>query len=444
MALATVIFFALQFSALADAEISGAYGLDSRPAARAYLQMPERADGAFPRLLSQTGAFKDTSHLVPGDALIPYDLIVPFWSDGATKSRWISVPDSQKIKFAPTGEWIFPRGTVFVKTFELATNEANPNLKRRLETRLLVCDANGGVYGVAYKWRTDNSDADLLDTNLTEAIPIQTATGMRTQSWYYPSRPDCLTCHTANAGFVLGVKSRQLNRDFTFPSGVTGNELRAWDHVGLLDVNLTDAEMKNFPALARADDVTRSLEDRARSYLDANCANCHRPHGTVAYFDARYDTPPAQQNLIGGRVLIDQRIDGARIVAPNDLRRSILFMRASTTEPFKMPPLARNQIDERGMALLRQWIESLPGPPVLPPPEIFPRGGNFSKPVEVILKSEPGATIRYTVDGTVPTTSDLLYEKPVRLADPTILRAKAFKPGFTKSITTQEIFLIGE
>lgn len=108
-----------------------------------------------------------------------------------------------------------------------------------------------------------------------------------------------------------------------------------------------------------------------------------------------------------------------------------------------MPPLARNLIDERGMNLLRQWIESLPGPPVLPPPGISPRGGNFDRPVEVILKSEAGATIRYTLDGTVPTTSDLLYEKPIQLTSPTILRAKAFKPGSTRSITSQEIFIIG-
>ena len=142
-------------------------------------------------------------------------------------------------------------------------------------------------------------------------------------------------------------------------------------------------------------------------------------------------------------MLIDERIDNPRIIAPNDIWRSILYMRTDTTEAFKMPPLARNTIDEQGMNLLRQWIESLPGPPVLPPPEISPRGGNFDKPVEVTLKSEPGAKIRYTLDGTVPTTSDLLYEKPIQLTGPTILRAKAFKPGFTKSITSQEIFIIG-
>ena len=108
-----------------------------------------------------------------------------------------------------------------------------------------------------------------------------------------------------------------------------------------------------------------------------------------------------------------------------------------------MPPVARNTIDEQGMALLQEWIKSLPGPQVLPPPEILPHGGNFNKSVSVTLKSESGATIRYTVDGTVPTTSDLLYEKPIQLTGPTILRAKAFKLGSTKSITAQEIFLVG-
>ena len=376
-------------------------------------------------------------------ALIPYDLIVPFWSDGAEKFRWVSVPDNQKVEFSPFGDWAFPHGTVFVKTFALATNELEVDSLRRLETRLLVCDADGSVYGVTYKWRADNSDADLLATNLTETIRIQTATGVRTQQWYYPSRQDCLTCHTPLAGGVLDVDTRQLNREFTYPSGITDNQLRTWNHLGLFNTNVAGVDFEKFPALARLDDPARSLEDRARSYLDANCANCHRPKGTVAYFDARYETPLIRQNLIDGPVLIDERIDGSRVIAPNDIWRSILYMRTDTAEAFKMPPLARNSIDGRGMALLRQWIESLPGPPVLPPPEISPRGGNYDKPVDVILKSEPGVVIRYTVDGTVPTTSDLLYEKPVQLTSPTILRARAFKPGFTKSIPAQQIFLIG-
>ena len=220
-----------------------------------------------------------------------------------------------------------------------------------------------------------------------------------------------------------------------------GHTLVDWDRRGLLDAEIFPASIKLFPRLARADDPSRSLADRARSYLDANCANCHRPEGTVAGFDARYDTPLAKQNIVDGHVLIDQRIDGARVVAPNDVWRSILLMRVNTSDGYAMPPLARNTIDTAGAALLRAWITSLPGPHVLPPPEISPPGGHFSKAVAVRLKSEPGAKIYYTLDGTVPTTEDLLYHQPFTLKKPTIVRANAFKEGATRSITAKEFFL---
>ena len=157
-------------------------GVQTRVIPRAWLNMPRRADGAIPKRLSQTGAFADTRLLIPASGLIPYELIESFWSDGADKQRWIAIP--AKIGFAPTGEWSFPAGTVFVKTFELPHDEAHPQLKQRLETRLLVRDADGGVYGVVYKWRSDGSDADLINTSLTEQVGSLT--------WYYPSRVDCL------------------------------------------------------------------------------------------------------------------------------------------------------------------------------------------------------------------------------------------------------------
>jgi mono/diheme cytochrome c family protein len=445
------------------------YQIAERKWTAVQLNLPANTNGTIPKLLSQIGAFSDMTNLVPKNYLVPYDVNVPFWSDGAEKTRWAYIPPGEAVHFSPTNEWSFPPGTVFVKNFEIAIDETHPKIKRRLETRLLVCDDSGGAYGVTYKWRADNSDADLLETNLNEDIEIKTATGVRKQTWYYPSRADCLACHTANANLVLGVKTRQLNCNFSYPSRLAANlaspsslkggesrgekanvsphnlnQLIAWRNLGLFDTNFSDADAKKFRALAHPNDLSRSLEDRVRSYLDANCAQCHRPNGTVANFDARYDTPLAEQNIVNGRVLIDQRIDAARVIAPNDVWRSILLMRVDTTDGYLMPPLARNTVDERAVKMLREWIASLPGPRVLPPPKILPPGGNFSSPVQVSLRSEPKAKIFYTLDGTVPTTNDLPYQKPFTVSNPTIVRAKAFKDSCTKSVTSKGFFLFNQ
>ena len=437
--------FALLLIALASCSRTAPFGLADRIATKPYLEMPSEADGKIPLLLSQTGVFSDTPKRIASTGLIPYELNVAFWSDGADKSRWIAVPEG-KIDFSPSGEWRFPAGTVFVKNFDLPTDAAHPGFKRRLETRLLVRDSRGGVYGVLYKWRPDGSDADLLSASTSENIPVRSADGvLHEQTWYYPSRRDCLTCHTAGAGGVLGVKTRQMNRSFTYPSGVVDNELRTWNHLGLFAPAFKDDAVQRFAALAATDDTTRSLADRARSYLDANCAQCHRPGGTVADFDARFDTPLEKQALIDGPVLIDQGIDRPRVISPHDIWRSIAYMRIDTVDDIRMPPLARETIDLKGVHLLGEWINSMPGLAVLAPPSISPQGGTFAQPVEISLTaSEPGAEIRYTLDGSVPGTTDALYEKPIRLSDTAIVRTRAFKPGLTRSITAQQVFLISK
>src|SRR6185436_11051257 len=190
------------------------YGLTSRSAAPAFLNMPQTFGGSMPLLLSQTGAFTNTPALGAAGSLIPYVVNAPLWSDAASKTRWLVVPNSgapytpnEQIFFATNGEWSFPAGTVFVKHFELVTNEVTGDT-RRLETRLLVRDAVGAVYGVTYKWRDDNSEADLLTTGLDENIAITNSNGVRTQVWHYPSSSQCLECHTPAASYVLGVKTR--------------------------------------------------------------------------------------------------------------------------------------------------------------------------------------------------------------------------------------------
>ena len=428
----------------ASAAVGSLYGLERRPAAKPYLQMPENENGPIPKLLSQTGAFQDLRSLTPSSALLPYELIAPFWSDGAFKTRWVSVPHATKMGFAPAGEWTFPAGTVFVKHFELPTDPAQTASPRRLETRLLVRDSTGGVYGVTYKWRPDQTDADLLTQSLTEPILLRTTGGLRTQLWFYPSPADCRTCHTTNAGGVLGVKTRQLNRNFYYvATQTTDNQLRTWNHLGLFEPRLNEADLSSLPRLTDPQDVHAALELRSRSYLDANCAQCHRPGGVVSHFDARFDTPLPQQNLINGPVVIDQGIDNARAIAPNDPWRSLILLRVNSLEPTKMPPLAHEIIDQRAVELLANWIHSLPGPPVLPPPAISPQAGQFKPGLKVALQHpDPAAEIRFTLNGNAPGKNSSLYKVPIELTGSATVRARAYKTNFTRSIAVQETFIL--
>ena len=328
---------------------------------------PPPPDRTLPLALSKTGLFNDLAELKPANFLIPYTVNTPLWSDGAIKTRWFTVPTNSVIGFSANGEWTFPAGSVFVKQFELPVDETNPKILRRLETRILVRDTNGYVYGATYKWREDNSDADLITNGFTEDITIRTADGTRTQHWFYPGRQDCLTCHTPMSGGVLGLKTRQLNGDFKYPYGVTANQLRTLGHLGLFDAAFDERKIFLYSRMFSLTNASVALQLRVRSYLDANCSMCHRPGGVGAFFDARFDTPLKQQNLINGAVANQLGIAGAKVIVPADLDRSLLFHRVSLTGDNQMPPLARNLVDTNAVAVMGKWIMSLHArPPELP------------------------------------------------------------------------------
>ncbi len=321
----------------------------------------------LPLLLSQTGLFKSLPDLQPADFLLPYTVNSPLWSDGAVKTRWFTVPAGTTIGFSATGEWTFPPGSVFVKLFALPVDDTNPQTLRRLETRLLVRDTAGYVYGATYKWRADNSDADLITNGFNEDVVIRTVAGTRTQRWFYPGRQDCLTCHTPASGGVLGVKTRQLNGNFAYPDGVTANQLRTLGHLDLFDAAFDDRRVSRYPRSVNITNAAANLEWRVRSYLDANCSMCHRPGGAGAFFDARFETPLDQQGLVNGAVANLLGVPGAKVIVPADLSRSLIFHRISIVGENQMPPLARNLVDTNALEVVGRWIMALHArPPELP------------------------------------------------------------------------------
>jgi hypothetical protein len=236
---------------------------------------------------------------------------------------------------------------VFIKQFDLTVNEATGE-RRRLETRLLVRNSEGAVYGVSYKWRPDNSDADLLPGGLEEQITITTASGAtRIQNYSYPSRADCLFCHNQQANYVLGPKTHQLNGDHTYPeTGRTDNQLRTLNHLGLLNPAPSDTTFATYLKSVPVSNTTAPVQHRMRSWVDANCSHCHRPGGFGPGYDGRFYTPLENQNLINSYVQF------------RDLAGSLLYQRDNALDEFKMPPLAKNLIHQTAMATLRQWVAS--------------------------------------------------------------------------------------
>ena len=337
------------------------HGLEVRPAAAPFLGMGDAGAAGAPTDLATTGLFSSLgAPLTPAAALIPFGVNLPFWSDHAQKSRFVSVPSGQTVTYDAVAGWTFPAGTVFVKHFDMDLDEGPGTTMRRLETRVLVRAAAGGVYGVTYRWNSAGTAATRVDNTQTENLSFTRAGGgTRSQSWLYPSPADCMTCHTANAGHILGANARQLNGTYPYALG-SDNQLRTWGFIGLFSNAPNDAAIAACPKVVPPSDTSASLTLRARSYLDVNCAYCHQPGGAPANFDARFSTPLAAQFLINGRVNDPMGTNDARVIAQNDLVRSIIHRRVDTVAAQRMPPLGRNVIDTAGRDLLSTWIASLP------------------------------------------------------------------------------------
>lgn len=322
-----------------------------------------------PATLSATGAFSDLATLTPANGVIAFNVNSPLYSDNALKQRWIALPNngapydaSETVGFSAAGDWTYPAGTVLIKQFDLAIDDTNPSIRRRIETRINVKTVSGEWYGVAYKWRADGSDADLLSSGDTEDVVIATAEGgIRTQTWNFPSRNDCTSCHTPGSSQVLGPRTWQLNGSYSYPgTTTTGNQLQVWSDIGMFDQTLTSAQIAGFLKSVSIHDTTAPLETRVRSYLDSNCAHCHRPGGVQARMDFRFTTPLAQQSIINGPLNNTLGISGAYEVVPGSVWQSMMHVRLGSVDPsIQMPPLGRNTVDAAALTVIRQWINSL-------------------------------------------------------------------------------------
>ncbi|MEX0689174.1 MAG: PQQ-dependent sugar dehydrogenase [Pirellulales bacterium] len=348
----------------------------------------ETAD--FPERLSETGLFADTAAHVPMPGVTPFEVAAEAWADGATARRFIGLPGTGSVKLHPDKARIAgsmfaaklssPPGTVLSKTFFMEMVAGDSATSRKIETQLLHFDGRHW-HGYAYAWNEAGTDAELVPAD-GKSVPLAitdpaTPGGVRHQTWRFLGRNECQRCHNEWAETTLAFNVAQLNRDVPGPElGRQVNQLRDFRDRGLLEdvVIEPDLEIDPFgtvqrpgpedllPRLVDPHDRSLPLDARARAYLSVNCGGCHRfGGGSVPHVHVNLEIATADLEVIGMRPARgDFGMADARVVAPGDPHRSTLWYRMATSGPGRMPHIGPELVDEAGLALVREWIASLP------------------------------------------------------------------------------------
>lgn len=309
---------------------------------------PENTFEDWPKKLSETGLFADTAKHKISDDLIPYEVNAPFWSDKAEKSRFFRLPEGKSLGYTATGSWELPVDGVIVKNFMVPAGRG----KRYFETRLIK-RTNEGWEAATYVWDNRSTDAELMTNG--KQFELWSRDGVH--SWHAPSSSECASCHVDAAGYVLGLSTAQLNRN-----GADGqtNQIVEWANRGIVSLP-EDLDLATAPRFCSPYDESAQLDERARVWLDVNCAMCHQPNGPGnANIDLRFATKLEGTKTVDIRPAQgDLGISEARLIAPGSPERSLMVHRIKTLSVGRMPSIGSNQVDQKAVDLLSEWIRSL-------------------------------------------------------------------------------------
>lgn len=326
-------------------------------AARVYRTLPKR--------LSEFGLFKEPlAQHQPAAGVLPYDLNTQLFSDFAEKRRFIQLPKGTQMAYDAEGVFTFPVGTVIAKTFSYPHDLSNPSQGERLvETRIEFL-RDEGWYGITYVWNDEQTEAFLaLGGSETDVSWIQ-HDGQRVATRYeIPNANQCLNCHNQDKAYIpIGPTARNLNRPYG-QGKTTRSQLADWAHAGVL-AHLP--ETASIPAVPRFEDTsTAPLADRARAWLDVNCAHCHNPSGTArtSGLDLRWGQHDLAKVGVWKAPVAAGHGSGGRMydIVPGKPDESILVYRLESTDPsIMMPNVGRHLVQSDAVDVVRAWIAAMP------------------------------------------------------------------------------------
>jgi putative heme-binding domain-containing protein len=345
------------------------------------LARSEHAPGShlrFPRRLSETGLFANTPTHRPAPGVLPFSVNAGQWLDYATAERLVALPGTGIIRMyrektdqpgtTLNVKYHYPKDGVLVRTLSLELERDNPATRRRVETQVLHFDGNAWQ-AYSYEWNDAQTDAVLVDAaGKDRTLNVKDARapgGRHRQRWHFPARAECLRCHNPWADYTLAFTLPQLNRGQTY-RGAPANQVWALEALGVLKI-MPDPDLGGKvpdlpPKLTDPYAASAPLKARARSYLHVNCAHCHQfGAGGTADIELHYDAPLDQTKTLEVRPVQGTfGIEGARILAPADPYRSVLYYRMAKLGSGRMPHIGSEIVDERGLRLIHDWIRRLP------------------------------------------------------------------------------------
>lgn len=305
------------------------------------------------------------------EGVVPYDLNTALYSDGAVKRRAVFLPKGTTAQWSDNEVFDFPVGTVLLKSFGFRTDLRDPNSKINwVETRV-VLRAPEGWFAYPYVWDTAGTRATYAPGGRQPRVNWTDASGApQTLDYLVPSETECKQCHSSNAQIIpIGPKARNLNRMFTYPDGTSDNQLAHWSKAGI--VSGAPADPTTVAKLAVWDDPSGPIADRARAYLEVNCAHCHSAGGTAStsglFLWASESDPlrygvckePLSAGPGAGTLTWD--------VVPGLPDQSIVVYRMASTAPgVSMPQIGRGTVHTAAVQLVRDWITGLAKGPCNP------------------------------------------------------------------------------
>lgn len=318
-----------------------------------------------PDRLSDAHCFADLPGLVPGPDLAPYEINAPLWTDGAHKHRFIVLPPGRAIEVEPDGVFEFPPGAAILKVFALERTLGDPESAVPVETRVMIRRADGWEFHT-YRWDDDGLDASWVPGGDVITVEQRDGEDAVELPYYFPSQDTCRSCHRpGDAHEVLGPRTEQLGR-WRHDDAGDHNQLAALADAGWIEGTTAEA-LAASPTFVDPADETAPIEDRARSYLHANCSHCHREGGWQPVdmtMDLRASTPLSETEICDVPLQYwSPWAGGTKRIAPGDPADSNMLQRMMIRGDGQMPLVASYRVDPLGVEVMKAWIESLEGCP---------------------------------------------------------------------------------